>query len=224
MAKSWMLRSSVMILVVVGVAVLWSASQTQAVAGDAPTISASTAIAGCALGAGEAEYVGSKKCKMCHSKTYKSWEKTAHANAMESLKPGERSEAKAKAKLEAEKDYTQDEGCLKCHVVGMGEAGGYALESDEKKAKKLNKSHGHVGCENCHGAGGGYVDLHKAIQKEKRNYTSEEMVAAGTLKADENTCKQCHNDKSPTFSGEFDFATMREKGVHEKPELKYRQE
>ncbi|MCH7813909.1 MAG: cytochrome c family protein [Planctomycetes bacterium] len=224
MAKSWMLRSSVMILVVVGSAVMWWASQSQAVAGDAPAVGASTAVAACVLGADEAKYVGTKKCKICHSKTYKSWAETPHANAMESLKPGQRSEAKAKAKLEVDKDYTKDENCVKCHVVGFGKPGGYALESDEKKAKKLLKSHGHIGCETCHGPGGEYLEFHKAIMMEKRNYTSEEMLAAGTLKADENTCKQCHNDQSPTSPGEFDFATMREKGVHDKPELKYRQE
>ncbi len=40
-------------------------------------------------------------------------------------------------------------------------------------------------------------------------------VAAGLRLPDESTCRGCHNENSPTFSGEFDFAEMKEKGVHE---------
>ena len=39
-------------------------------------------------------FVGTKACKKCHIKQYKSWAKTNMANAYNILKPGERSEAK----------------------------------------------------------------------------------------------------------------------------------
>ena len=170
--------------------------------------------------AGDAEYVGSKACKKCHIKVFKSWEKTKHANTLDVLKAGEAAEAKTKHGLDPAKDYTTDESCLACHSVGFGKPGGYAVPADEDAAKKVKDLVG-VGCESCHGAGGGYIELHTAIQKEKREYTLDEMKAAGLVVPDEAACKSCHNDKSPTHEG-FDFAAAKDKGVHEHAPLKYR--
>lgn len=49
-----------------------------------------------ALADGESSYsyVGSKKCKLCHIKEYKSWEATKMAKAFDILKPGNSAEAK----------------------------------------------------------------------------------------------------------------------------------
>ena len=47
-----------------------------------------------------ADFEGRKKCSSCHKSQAKSWAETAHAKAMESLKPGERKEAKEKAGLD----------------------------------------------------------------------------------------------------------------------------
>ena len=82
----------------------------------------------------KAEYIGSKKCKKCHKDQYKSWEETTHAaESFNSLKAGVRAEAKEKAELDPNKDYTKDEGCLKCHVTAYGHEGGYFIpdEADE---------------------------------------------------------------------------------------------
>ena len=59
-----------------------------------------------------------KKCSSCHKAQAKSWRSTAHAKAMESLKPGTREEAKVKAGLDPDKDYTKDKDCVGCHVDG----------------------------------------------------------------------------------------------------------
>jgi hypothetical protein len=52
--------------------------------------------------AGDYEYIGAKKCKLCHKVQYTSWEETAHAKAFERLKPEEQGK----------------EECLKCHATG----------------------------------------------------------------------------------------------------------
>jgi nitrate/TMAO reductase-like tetraheme cytochrome c subunit len=58
------------------------------------------ALSGMALA--QNEFIGAKKCKMCHKVSYASWETLAHAKAFEQLKPEEQS----------------DPECLKCHATG----------------------------------------------------------------------------------------------------------
>ncbi len=55
------------------------------------------------------EYTGAKECASCHFKQFMSWKSTAHAKSFDLL-PG---------------DYAKDEGCLKCHTTGYGEATGF---------------------------------------------------------------------------------------------------
>jgi hypothetical protein len=206
----------------------WVFTGQQAVA-SSPAVTAATTTSGILYAQEEkpegkemkAEFVGSKKCKMCHAKVYKSWEETPHAMSLDPLKPGEAKEAKEKAKLDPEKDYTKDKECLGCHVVGLGQPGGYELKDDEKEMEEMNKELGQVGCESCHGPGGAYIDFHKEIMKEKKEYTAADMKAHGCVTPDEAACKKCHNEKGPTFTS-FDFAEASKKGLHEKQELKYR--
>ena len=182
-----------------------------------------------AAGEDEFEFVGSKKCKMCHKEAFKSWETTTHAKGFDVLKPGERSDAKEKFGLDSGKDYTTDESCLACHTTGYGKEGGYAVPAadDEKAVKKMEKLEG-VGCECCHGAGDEYKKLHGNIKKEKRQYTWDEMAAAGMTKIDVETCAGCHNDKSPTFEAgkelNFDEMTKNEKAIHAHVELELRKQ
>jgi hypothetical protein len=68
--------------------------------------------------------------------------------------------------------------CVGCHVVGFEEKGGYSFSTPELHLEG-------VGCENCHGRGGGHL-------------------GEGTgVKDYEATCKGCHN---PEHSLGFDFA------------------
>jgi hypothetical protein len=224
--RSWTVRSVVVGLAVIGLGVVWLASGTPASAGDTASLRVATGMAASVFAGGEAKYVGSGKCKMCHKKVFDTWTETSHAKTLDMLRPGEWSEAKAKYGLDAGKDYTTDETCLGCHVVGYGKAGGFEHADDEKKAAKVTKNLGHVGCESCHGAGGGYMKLHKAIKKEKRTYKWSEMEAAGMVKITAETCTCCHNDTSPTYdeSKKFDFEAMKEKGAHKMIGLKQREE
>ena len=72
----------------------------------------------------EYDFVGTKNCKKCHIKQFKSWKETKMAKAFEILKPGERAEAKKKAGLDPAKDYTKEAECLACHTTGYGKPGG----------------------------------------------------------------------------------------------------
>lgn len=161
--------------------------------------------------AGDHDFVGSKKCKACHMKQYKSWETTTMATALDTLKPGERAEAKKAAGLDPDKDYTTDKECLACHVTGLGEPGGFV---DAETTPYLVG----VGCEWCHGAGGTYVKSEYMSLKNKE-YKKAEIVAVGMVDTvSDAQCLPCHNDKSPTYK-EFTFDT--EKGIHEHYALKY---
>jgi hypothetical protein len=57
--------------------------------------------------AGDHEYVGADKCKMCHKVQYASWEGTKHAKATEA------------AKASTEREFSAD--CLKCHATNASE-------------------------------------------------------------------------------------------------------
>jgi len=170
------------------------------------------------------EYVGSKSCKKCHIKQYKSWAEGKKAATLDILKPGQATESKEKHGLDPNKDYSTDESCLKCHATGFGEPGGYAVpDPEDKNAVKKAKALAGAGCESCHGPGSEYTKLHKEIKESKRTYKVEELHAAGQMKIDEANCTRCHNEKSPTYVS-FDFATKKEMGSHEHLELKQREE
>jgi len=171
-------------------------------------------------------YAGSKSCKKCHSANFKSWEATAHGKAMETLKPGQATEAKAKHNLDPTKDYSTDASCLKCHATGSGTESGYAVPDpeDKKAVRKASKLAG-VGCESCHGPGKEYGKVFKEIMTSKRMYKVEELTAVGLTEVSETTCTGCHNSGSPTHNPDekFDFEKMKEKGVHDHVELKQRE-
>jgi hypothetical protein len=168
------------------------------------------------VAAEEHGYTGSKKCKMCHLKEWKSWSETKMANAFDTLKPGERAEAKKAAGLDPDKDYTKDEECIRCHVTGHGKEGGFRdIESTPDLAG--------VGCEMCHGAAGTYLEAPYMTLKNKE-YKKADLVAVGMVdQITEQQCVGCHNADSP-FVGDdyvFDFESRKNDGTHEKFPLKY---
>ncbi|MDT8324081.1 MAG: cytochrome c family protein [Bacteroidota bacterium] len=156
---------------------------------------------------GSNEYIGSKSCKACHSNAkmggtaYKTWEKSAHAKAFETLKSAEAD------KIAKEAGHTtkaaETDACLSCHVTGMNVKGA-------KFDKKFDKTEG-VGCESCHGAGSAYKSKHAkdVAGAAKLGLTTPKGKDAEAL------CVTCHNEKSPTYKG-FDFATMLKKIDHSK--------
>ncbi|MGB3564422.1 MAG: cytochrome c family protein, partial [Thermoanaerobaculia bacterium] len=95
------------------------------------------------VGADDHAYVGTKDCKKCHIKEWKSWSETKMAKAYDTLKPGVAADRKTELGLEPDKDYTTDDNCVKCHVTGFGAEGGFVSEADTPELVG-------VGCEMCH--------------------------------------------------------------------------
>lgn len=162
----------------------------------------------------EHAYVGTKNCKKCHIKQWKSWSETKMANAFETLKPGVDVERKAELGLDPEVDYTTDEACVRCHVTGFGKEGGFtSIEATPDLAG--------VGCEMCHGAGAGYTQDGYMTLKNKE-YKRADLIGVGLVHpVDEAVCTQCHNEQVPIPDYTFDYEAKKAEGLHESTPLKY---
>jgi cytochrome c553 len=159
-------------------------------------------------------YIGTKNCRKCHIKEYKSWQETTMANAFETLKPGVKAERKTELGLDPAKDYTTDAECVRCHVTGYGKEGGFTSIADTPDLAG-------VGCEMCHGAGGTYTQDGYMTLKNKE-YKRADLIKVGlNHPIEESTCTQCHNEDVPIPDYTFDFATKKAEGIHEVYPLKY---
>lgn len=163
----------------------------------------------------EYAFIGNKKCKKCHVKQYKAWKQTKMANVFDLLKAGVRADAKKKAGLDPQKDYTRDKQCLPCHTTGYGKKNGFV--SIEETPNFTG-----VGCEMCHGAGGTYTQKQYMHLKNKK-FKTEAVKKVGLISpVSEKTCtERCHNKKSPFFKA-FNFAERAEQGIHKHFKLKYK--
>lgn len=147
----------------------------------------------CVLAAGavsaEPRYVGAKDCGGCHKAEMQDWQRSVHGKAIETLAAGKKSGPKHKAGLNPDKDYSNDEKCLKCHTTGLKEKGGFV---DRNSTPDLVG----VSCEACHGPGSDYRAIHKSKMLE---FKSAEARAAGATYASkgDKVCEKCHNDDSP---------------------------
>lgn len=131
------------------------------------------------------QYVGARDgCRRCHLREYRSWEDTPHASALETL----------------EGDDAANPECLRCHVTGWGEPTGYVTAEETPQLAGVT-------CESCHGPGSDYRD--RDVMKDL-----DASLAAGMWQPDEQTCRGCHNEESPTFPGEFVYEEMKERGIH----------
>lgn len=107
-------------------------------------------------------YVGMQVCERCHEAETAQWKTTAHARAWQTL-------------VDAKKDA--DPECVKCHVVGFGQPGGF-------QNAQLSPTLSNVQCEVCHGMG-----------------TLHDSYPARPTRVTEATCRQCHTSAtSPDFS------------------------
>lgn len=176
-------------------------------------VTALSVAAGCLIAytavpkAADHEYVGTAKCAICHKteaqgEMYPKWQASPHAKAYETLATDK---AKEFAKAKGIEDPQTSMDCLKCHVTAAG--------VDAKLlGPKYAKEDG-VGCESCHGAGGDYI---KKATMEGVTGGTIEAASVGLVMPTEETCKTCHNEESPTFSG-FDFKKMAAKIAHPMP-------
>lgn len=95
----------------------------------------------------ENSYTGHKrgKCKMCHAKQFKSWQKTPHATVFDKLSDAEK----------------KDVGLLEKRTVGYGQPGGFKSVADTPHLVN-------VGCEACHGPAAKHVAVPLSKKEEKR--------------------------------------------------------
>jgi hypothetical protein len=136
----------------------------------------------------KAEYVGEKKCKMCHKDEHASWLETKHAKAYEALKPEDR----------------KKDSCVVCHVTG------FAVADTLFEGVQCEACHGPGSLYKS------AKIMSKTKYKENREAQHKLALEAGLVIPDEKTCVGCHNKKSPTFKS-FDYTKMKAAGVHALP-------
>jgi len=149
-------------------------------------------------------YVGNKKCIACHRAEFQSWQKDSHSRALDNLKPGNKGDAKIRAKLDPKKDYTTDASCLVCHSVGSGKPAAPGADLTN------------VGCESCHGPGSKYRSpaiMNKKKYQENRAGQHKMALEAGLTEPTERVCITCHNADNP-FNKGFDYKKMIEMVKH----------
>ena len=163
-------------------------------------------------------FVGATKCNgSCHDPWYQAWANSPHGKTYELLKPGVRKEAKVKAKLDPDKDYTSEARCLRCHTTGYRQKGGF----DPAKADKIDPDEPNleqVGCEMCHSVAGG-SQFRAFMKKTEGKFTRVEVEKYSKRYDMENVCKRCHLHPNTPFKEsvdskyKFDF-NERKKKVH----------
>lgn len=173
-------------------------------------------------GAGSAQehqYVGVKKCRVCHrneltGNQYARWQESGHSKAFETLKSPQAIEIGRQRGLAGPPHEAEE--CLKCHVTAFGvPAAQIRYPVDARDG---------VQCESCHGPGNDY-------RKKKVMSDPDLSLAMGRWTPGEKVeiCQGCHNDTSPTWdetrferadgsTAAFDFELAKAKIEHHMPE------
>ncbi|MFC1563449.1 cytochrome c family protein [candidate division KSB1 bacterium] len=165
---------------------------------------------------GTPKYVGASKCKACHMSKKKGdqfnkWKENRHASAFVTLGTDRAKSVAAEAGVSG--DPQKADACLQCHVTAHG-ADKAALDTSYKMEEGVT-------CETCHGPGSLY---RKASVMNAKKYAAdpEGTVAGwktmGLIMPDENLCKKCHNEKSPTYKP-FDYKSFAEMIAHPNPNI-----
>src|SRR5262245_651017 len=148
-----------------------------------------------------ASYLANNKCRICHSKQFKTWQTTPHAAAFTNLVQADSAAIKAMAKklgVKLKGHAYESDDCIKCHVVGLHKPGGYPQPADSVANANLAS----VRCESCHGPC-------------SRHMTAAEGQHKSTIqRGNEAMCRTCHTAQT---SPKFDFATYRKTGIHVLP-------
>ncbi len=169
----------------------------------------------------EADFVGNKKCKMCHSKKstgeqWKVWTQMNHAKAFEDLDTDQAKAYAEDAGLSAPPQESAE--CLRCHVT--------AYDVAAKAPHKAIAVEDGVQCESCHGPGSEHLAF------GKKNMTNKDIAADVDrliVRPDATACVKCHNEESPAWNTEkytlddgsttgFDFEQAFAKIAHFNPE------
>lgn len=144
----------------------------------------------------EPEFIGAKKCKICHNKSatgkqYSIWTEAKHSKAFDLL--GTDSARAVAAKLGIKDPQTSGK-CLKCHstVYNWTDSLVFNIAVKKNGAPQITATEG-VSCESCHNAGSLY-------QKKKTMKDFAKSVEAGMNPHPEKSCLNCHNSESPTWN------------------------
>jgi hypothetical protein len=121
-------------------------------------------------------YTGADACRICHRAAFQSWVRSPHARAFDTLE---------------KEGKERSEECLRCHVTGYRERGGYGSEDISINLEGVQ-------CEACHGRG----SIHAENQKTKYG---------GVFQF---TCRRCHNRE---FSPDFDYVKYMQRDPHFTP-------
>ena len=153
------------------------------------------------------KFVGAVKCNgSCHDPYYQAWTKSPHGNTYNLLKAGVRKEAKERAKLDPEKDYTTTPLCLRCHTTGYRQIGGFKPAGSKNKKGKdtatkidpIEPNKEQVGCEMCHSVAGG--SQFRAIMKSsKGDFNKADTEKYGQRWDYANVCTRCHTHPNTPF-------------------------
>jgi peroxiredoxin len=117
-------------------------------------------------------YSGNDACAVCHVAEAATWRFTKHADAFATL---------------VMRGADRDAKCVGCHVVGFGDKGGWTEAARQSHLEN-------VGCESCHGRGGGHLEA--AVGGKAA------LPAASGYEA---ACLRCHD---PKHSLGFDYPTF----------------
>ncbi|MDH5477499.1 MAG: cytochrome c family protein [Nitrospinota bacterium] len=154
----------------------------------------------------ERGYLGPLPCAgECHQEIFDTWKTSKHAKAFQNLAPGAREKEKKEAGLKPATDYTMDKTCMPCHVTGWND-GGYSMEKPDPYLQG-------VGCESCHGAAGGWNEIHKKKDLANRPRTMKQKGQIEPFKG-RTVCVPCHEDdtnpyKFRTPPGKIDWTELK---------------
>jgi hypothetical protein len=127
-------------------------------------------------------YVGTKNCASCHFEQYMTWKKTKHAKSFEVLP----------------QKYKTNEGCLKCHTTGFGEATGF------KDAASSENLAGNT-CESCHGPSSEHAKVAQQFAAEKSlNDEQKKQIKESVTRLVNDSCARCHLVASHRAHEKFD--------------------
>jgi hypothetical protein len=134
---------------------------------------------------GSAQYCGS-----CHALEYTSWQKTAHAHALQTL---------------INKGSQFDPACLKCHTLGFQQDNGFY---NWKQSMQM----ANVQCESCHGPAYEHAQRELLIRnrsierlspEEKAKFLAEAKALVPPKHVEAATCQKCHyGENDPHFDYE----------------------
>ena len=101
--------------------------------------------------AGDVEFIGAGKCKMCHKVQYTSWSETAHAKAFDQLEAEDQGKAEC-LKCHATGDSAELPGvqCEACHGAGSGYKSMKVMKDAEASKAAGLKTPDEAFCKSCH--------------------------------------------------------------------------